>query len=77
MLAETRKARNPVVCQIVLSLSRLDKRSENDGGNASRNSRSFGRKSILNVEGLIHFYAIPPLKYNIIASETLSQNLLP
>ena len=33
--------------------------------NASRNSRSFGRKNLLNVEGLIRFY---PTKYNIIAS---------
>ena len=72
MLAETRKARNPVVRQIVLSLSQLDERSEHDGRNASRNSRFFGRKNILNVEGLIGFC---PTKYNIILSQTLYQNL--
>ena len=65
MLAETRKARNLVVRKIVLSLSQLDERSENDDGNASRNSRFFGRKNSLNVEGLIRFY---PTKYNTIMS---------
>ena len=77
MLLETRKAQNSVVCQIVFGAC-LNSMSERRtvARNASRNSRSFGRKNILNVEGLIPFYPTLLLKYNIIVSETLNQNLL-